>query len=60
MERYYNTLKNECTNLHYYHTDEELNQKVEDFAYTWYNHVRPHSYNGYLTTFEARYGIRIY
>jgi len=21
----------------------------------WYNYVRPHSYNNYLTTMEARY-----
>ncbi len=55
MERYYNTLKNERINLHYYHTDEELNTAIEDFAYIWYNHVRPHSYNNYKTPFQARY-----
>lgn len=33
MERYYNTLKNERINLHYYHTDEELNTAIEEFAY---------------------------
>ena len=42
MERYYNTLKNELINLHYYHTDEELNSSIEEFAYITYNHVRPH------------------
>lgn len=60
MERYYNTLKNELTNLHHYHNDDELNQAVSEFAYIWYNHVRPHSYNDYRTPFEARYGIRNY
>lgn len=55
MERYYNTLKNELINLHYYHSDEELNAAIEEFAYVTYNHVRPHSYNGYKTPFEARY-----
>ena len=55
MERYYNTLKNELINLHYYHTDEELNSSIEEFAYITYNHVRPHSYNNYKTPFEARY-----
>ena len=54
MERYYNTLKNERLNLHYYHTDEELNTSIEEFAYIWYNHVRPHTYNDYRTPFEAR------
>jgi putative transposase len=54
MERYYNTLKNDCINLHYYHTDQELNVAIEEFAYVWYNHVRPHTYNNDKTPFEAR------
>ena len=54
MERYFNTLKNECTNLYEFTTEETLYQKVEEFAYVDYNHVRPHSYNGYRTTYEAR------
>ena len=54
MERYYNTLKNDCINLHYYHSDKELNTAIEEFAYVWYNHVRPHTYNNYKTPFEAR------
>ena len=58
MERYYNTLKNELIYLHYYHTDEELYSSIEEFAYVTYNHVRPHSYNGYKTPFEARYATR--
>lgn len=55
MERYFNTLKNECTNLYEYHTEEELYQAVEEFAYVHYNHVRPHSANGYRTPFETRH-----
>lgn len=47
-------LKNECTNLYEFRTQEELYQTVEEFAYATYNHVRPHSYNGYRTPFEAR------
>ncbi len=27
---------------------------VEEFAYATYNHVRPHSYNGYRTPYQAR------
>ena len=53
MERYFNTLKNECTNLYEFTTEETLYQKVEEFAYVDYNHVRPHSYNGYRTPYEA-------
>jgi transposase InsO family protein len=55
MERYYNTLKNELIYLHHYHSDEELNTAINDFAYFWYNHVRPHSYNDYLTPYKARH-----
>ena len=55
MERYFNTLKNECTNLYEFATEEALYQTVEEFAYVVYNHVRPHSFNGYRTPFEARY-----
>ena len=54
MERYFNTLKNECVNLYGFRTEEELYQTVEEFAYVTYNHVRPHSYNGYKPPFEAR------
>jgi len=39
MERYFNTLKNECTKLYESRTDEELYQTVEGFAYVTYNHV---------------------
>lgn len=54
MERYFNTLKNECIKLYEFETEEALYQAVEEFAYVHYNHVRPHSYNGYRTPYEAR------
>lgn len=53
-ECYFNTLKNECTNLYEFKTEGALYQTVEELAYVDYNHVRPHSYNGYRTPFEAR------
>ena len=40
--------------LYEFTTEETLYQKVEEFAYVDYNHVRPHSYNGYRTPYEAR------
>lgn len=52
MERYFNTLKNEYTNLYKFRTEEELYQMVEKFAYATYSHVRPHSYNGYHTPYQ--------
>ncbi|MCM1201839.1 MAG: IS3 family transposase, partial [Bacteroides fragilis] len=54
MERYFNTLKNECTNLYEFRTEEALYQAVEELAYVSYNHVRPHSYNNYHTPYQAR------
>ena len=55
MERYFNTLKNDLIYNYYYHSDcGELYPAVEQFAYVYYNHVRPHSYNNYKTPFEAR------
>ena len=54
MERYFNTLKNECTNLYEYDKEDALYQAVEEFAYVEYNYVRPHSYNDYATPYEAR------
>lgn len=57
MERYYNTLKAELINHYYFRTDGELNRAVSEFAYKWYNQVRPHAYNNYLTPFEARFKL---
>ncbi len=54
MERYYNTLKNEHIYLFSFKTKEDLDRSVNEFAYGWYNHVRPHSYNGGLTPCAAR------
>ena len=54
MERYYNTLKAELINQYYFRTDKELNDAISQFAYEWYNKIRPHSYNGYFTPHEKR------
>ena len=57
MERYYNTFKAELVNRFNFQTDEELNHAVSEYAYGWYNQVRPHSYNGYQTPYEVRLGL---
>lgn len=54
MKRHFNTMKNECTNLYEFRTEEQMYQVVEEFAYVTYNHARPHSYNGYRTPNQAR------
>ena len=54
MERYFNTLKTELIYLHVYQRKEQLYEAVQNFAYIFYNHVRPHSYNKFKTPFQAR------
>jgi transposase InsO family protein len=48
MERYFNTLKAELLHLRKYETEAELYTAITAYAYGWYNHLRPHSYNGGL------------
>ena len=55
MERYYNTLKAELINRYYFRTDEEMNYAIAEFAYGWYNQLRPHAHNNYLTPYEMRF-----
>ena len=54
MECYYNTLKTELVYQHNFETAAEPDYAVSEFAYDWYNQVRPHRYNGYLTPVEKR------
>ena len=57
MERYYNTLKEELIYQYCFETVEDLDYAVSEFAYYWYNQVRPHSFNEYLTPYEKRYEL---
>jgi transposase InsO family protein len=54
IERYFNTLKHELIHLFEYRTERELDVAVAEFAYAWYNRVRPHTFNGGLTPAAAR------
>lgn len=54
MERYFNSFKNEFYYLFKFKDDDSLNNGVIDYAYSWYNHIRPHTHNNGLTPFEAR------
>lgn len=54
MERFYNTMKEELIYRYHFHTDEELNRAISEYVYVWYNQVRPHSYNDYMTPMDAR------
>lgn len=57
MERYYNTLKEELIYQRTFQTDDELNYAIQEFAYLWYNQIRPHAYDGYLTPYEKRFAL---
>lgn len=54
MERYFNSFKNEFYYQFKFNDDKALNDAVNDYAYEWYNHIRPHTHNNSLTPFEAR------
>ena len=54
MESFYGTFKAEFISKHRFSSDEELNHATRDYVYVYYNHIRPHSSNGYMTPFEKR------
>ncbi len=54
MESFYGTLKAEFISKHRFSSDDELDQATKDYVYVYYNHIRPHSSNGYMTPFEKR------
>lgn len=55
MESFYGTFKAEFIRQNSFETDIELNRGTLDYVYGYYNHIRPHSSNGYMTPFEKRY-----
>lgn len=58
MESFYGTLKSEYIQQNRFKNDDELNDGILDYVYCYYNHIRPHSYNGYMTPFEKRYSFK--
>ena len=55
MESFYGTFKSEFIRQNRFETDQELNESTLDYVYGYYNHIRPHSSNRYMTPFEKRY-----
>lgn len=49
MERYFNTLKHECTNHNSFTTKERMDSIMNDFEQKWYNSKRTHTYNNGLS-----------
>lgn len=56
MERYFNTLKNDCVGLYSFGTEKVLYRAVEEFAYATYNHVPLTAITG--TKHPIRRGLR--
>ena len=54
MESYYGTLKAELVSQNKFADDKTLDEAITEYVYVWYNHVRPHSSNGYMMPFEKR------
>ena len=54
MERFYNTFKSNFYNVTSFSSVEMMDVLTINYI-NWYNYVRPHSYNDYLTPMEARY-----
>ena len=54
MERFYNTFKSNFYNITSFSNVEMMDELTTKYI-NWYNYVRPHSYNNYLTPMEARY-----
>lgn len=54
MERFYKTFKYELVYRYHFMNAKALDDAVAQYVFVWYNHVRPHSYNNWMTPFEAR------
>ena len=54
MERFYNTFKSNFYNVTSFLNVEMMDELTTKYI-NWYNYVRPHSHNNYLTPMEARY-----
>ena len=54
MERFYNTFKSNFYNVTSFSNVEMMDELTTKYI-NWYNYVRPHSHNNYLTPMEARY-----
>lgn len=52
IESFFSSLKRERLNLRTYDTLQELQVDIEDYAYQFYNKIRPHQSLGYLSPIE--------
>src|SRR5699024_931047 len=55
MERRYSTFKNELIYPNSFPSVESQDEAVRRYVCVWSTQIRPHSYNGWKTPFEARH-----
>ena len=53
MERYYNTFKSNFYYINRFESVRTMDEATDKYV-NYYNYIRPHSYNSYLTPMEAR------
>ncbi len=53
MERFFNTLKNEFTYHHRFMSAKEMDDRITDYIFGWYNNERPHTHNDGLPPLPA-------
>ncbi|TCT17129.1 integrase-like protein [Natranaerovirga pectinivora] len=53
MEIFYKSFKTELIYLNKFENEEQLDVALNRYVYVWYNHIRPHTFNGGLTPFKA-------
>ncbi len=49
MERFYKTFKDELVYRYCFMNVKELDAAVAQYVFVWYNYVRPHLYNNWMT-----------
>ena len=54
MERFYKTFKYGLVYRYHFMDAKALDDAAAQYVLVWYSHVRPHSYNNWMTPFEAR------
>ena len=54
VESCYGTFKEELIERHSFENAIQLDKAVSEYVYCYYNHIRQHSANGYMTPFEKR------
>lgn len=55
IERFYKTFKSEFVYKNNFYSIDDLDNKTDKYIHLWYNFLRPHSFNNYLSPLEKRF-----